>query len=125
MKDIETRADIEHLINTFYKKVIVDEVIGHFFTEVVTLDWEVHIPVMYDFWESMLFDKTSYTGNPMQKHIALDRKTKLQATHFDRWLVLWEGTVNEFFKGEHAKMAIAKAGQLVELMRFKIRQVSQ
>ena len=50
-KDIEGRADIEILIDAFYTKVKKDEVIGHFFTEVVQLSWEHHIPVMYNFWE--------------------------------------------------------------------------
>ena len=52
--DIETRAAIDALMQTFYGKAMTDEVIGRFFTEVVPLDLEQHLPVIGDFWESVL-----------------------------------------------------------------------
>ncbi len=73
MKDIQERKDIELLVDEFYKKVLKDDVIGHFFTEVVQLDWEKHIPIMYDFWETTLLGNIKYKGNPMVKHIELSK----------------------------------------------------
>lgn len=46
MQDISSRQDIALLVNRFYKQVLLDKIIGNFFTEVVPLDWEVHIPIM-------------------------------------------------------------------------------
>lgn len=48
-KDIESRACIENLVNTFYQKVKEDELIAFFFDEVAQLNWEKHLPKMYDF----------------------------------------------------------------------------
>lgn len=120
--DISNRTDIEQLVDSFYKKVIVDDLIGHFFTEVVELDWNKHIPVMYDFWESTVFGLAKYKGNPMLKHIALDEMKAIEAEHFSRWLVLWEETVNELFSGEKADETIKRARQISGLMQFKVQE---
>ena len=54
-KDIETRADIGKFIVAFYEKVRKDEHIGVIFNEVVNMDWDHHIPVIVDFWETISF----------------------------------------------------------------------
>lgn len=122
MRDIQNRDDIEFLIDEFYKKLIVDEVIGFFFTEVVQLDWEKHIPVMYDFWESILLGNSTYHGNPMLKHIELNKKEPMTTAHFERWLSYWESTIMENFEGTKAQEAVSRARQIGELMKSKIGQ---
>lgn len=82
MNDLKNRDDIELLVNEFYKKVIDDEIIGHVFTEVVQLDFEKHIPVICDFWETTLLGQMKYKGNPMLKHIELNKKEPLRAKTF-------------------------------------------
>ena len=47
--DIRNRADLELLINAFYHKVKSDQVIGFYFSEVVNVNWDSHLPKMYDF----------------------------------------------------------------------------
>jgi len=72
--DIRNRKDIEKLVNTFYNKVKTDAVIGYLFTEVARVNWEEHLPKMYDFWENILFCTANYNGNPMMKHKELHQK---------------------------------------------------
>jgi hemoglobin len=122
MKDIQNRSDIEFLINAFYEKVIKDDVIGYIFTDVVQLNWETHIPVMYDFWETILLDQMKYKGNPMLKHIELNKKEPLQSQHFERWIALWEGTIDHHFVGENADEAKKRANLMGGLMQYKIKQ---
>ena len=122
MTDLENRKDIELLVDAFYRKVIIDDQIGVFFTEVVKLDWNTHIPIMYDFWETTLLGKMKYKGNPMIKHLDLNRKMPLNQGHFERWLSLWEETLEENFQGIKAEEAVKKARQIGQLMQFKIGQ---
>lgn len=122
MNDIENRKDIEFLIDAFYKKVIKDETIGYFFTNVIKLDWEKHIPIMNDFWETILLDQIKYKGNPIVKHIELDRKSELKSIHFDQWILLWETTIKLHFEGLRAEEAIKRANLMKELMLYKITQ---
>ena len=123
MKDITTRQDIIHLIDSFYTKVVKDDLIGSYFTEVVTLDFEKHLPVMYNFWESVLLGGTSYKGNPMIKHIQLHQKKALEEKHFNRWLTLWEQTIDEHFTGSVADQAKQRAKSIKGIMMFKLSSI--
>jgi len=120
MQDIQNREDITLLVNEFYKKVIPDRLIGHFFTRVVHFSWESHIPIMINFWESVLFAEPSYKGNPMIKHLDLDALYPLDPLHFDRWLYLWQETVRQNFAGDKANEAIDRAQSIAKIMKAKI-----
>ncbi len=120
--DIQSEEDVRHLVDQFYLMVLADPLIGFIFTDVVQLSWEHHMPTMYSFWSSILLDTTSYKGNPMVKHIALNEKTPLVKEHFDRWLSLWEGTVNSLYRGERAELAISRAKSIALLMQHKIEK---
>ena len=121
LKDITSREDVKQLVDAFYRLAIVDDIIGVFFTSVIQLDWEKHIPIMYDFWEMALFDKMIYSGNPMLKHIALDKVSKLEPIHFDRWISLFSKTIDEMYQGPKADLAKHKAESMRTLMLHKIK----
>ncbi len=88
MKKLESREDIEHLINSFYAKVVKDEVIGFFFNDVAKVNWNKHLPKMYAFWESVLFGQMTYKGNPMGAHFPINEMQAMEQKHFDRWLYI-------------------------------------
>jgi hemoglobin len=119
-KDIETRTDIEFLIWDFYKQLKTDETIGFIFTEVLQLDFDKHIPVICDFWESVLLHNPVYQGNVMHKHIDLDKKVKLLPEHFDRWMELFLGITNQHFEGEVTDELIKRVNLIKPLMQFKV-----
>lgn len=115
--DIQSESDVQVLVDNFYKQVVADPIIGFIFTDVASIAWKKHMPTMYSFWNSMLLGTGSYSGNPMEKHIALNGKVALTKNHFDRWLSLWEKTVNENFNGEKANEAITRARNIAMLMQ--------
>ena len=121
MKDIENAQDIRTLVDAFYRKVIKDEVIGYFFTEVVALDWNLHLPIMYQFWDTILFAKAAYKGNPVKKHVDLHQQSPLELEHFERWIMLWEETITDHFAGPVAEDAKKKALTMKQLMVAKIK----
>lgn len=121
MRPLESREDIKALIDAFYQKALKDELIGFFFTEVAPLDFEKHMPKMYDFWETTLFHKALYKGNPMQVHQELHDKSPLNKEHFERWIQLFVETVDEHFKGENAELAKQRAQSISLMMQIKIK----
>lgn len=118
--DIQNRKDIEQLINSFYDKVKQDDVIGFIFNDVAKVNWEKHLPVMYDFWENILFLSNNYAGNPMSVHTHLNKLTPLAKEHFERWLKLFNETTDELFEGEKAMLAKEKALSIANIMEIKI-----
>ena len=120
MKNLESRNDIEFLVNAFYDKVSKDEKIGFFFNDVAKVDWSHHLPKMYSFWESLLFGEASYKGNPMAMHFPVNEKVAIEKPHFAHWIKLWTETVEENFEGETAEAAIYKASNIANLMAYKM-----
>ncbi len=123
-KDINNRKDIELLINSFYEKVRLDESLGYIFDEIAGVDWENHLPVMYDFWETTLFHTGSYKRNAMQSHVDLNKKVLLTKAHFDQWLMLFKATVDELFDGEIANNAKTRAISIATMIQIKINSTS-
>jgi hemoglobin len=119
-KDIATRDDIQLLVDSFYELVKADPLIGPIFTEQVKVNWEKHLPVMYNFWENALFFTGNYGGNPMQVHQHLHRKVGLKKEDFDQWLKLFNQTVDTHFSGEMAQLAKQKAVSIASVMQAKI-----
>ena len=120
MKLLESREDIEFLVNAFYDKVSKDEKIGFFFNDVAKVDWSHHLPKMYSFWESLLFGEASYKGNPMAMHFPVNEKVAIEKPHFAHWIKLWTETVEENFEGEKAEAAVYKASNIANLMAYKM-----
>ena len=120
MKKLESREDIELLVNSFYDKVTKDETIGFFFNDVAKVSWAHHLPKMYSFWESILFGQMTYKGNPMAVHFPINEMEAMEVKHFDRWIELWKKTIDENFVGENADMAIYKAENIAKLMSYKM-----
>ena len=124
-KDIETRADIDDLMNRFYAKAITDKTIGYIFTDVAKLDLESHLPIIGDFWETLLFGTGNYQKhgrNPLQVHAALNEKTPLLLEHFQRWLEIFHETINEIFDGERADFLKLRVSAIAnQMLKFVSR----
>lgn len=105
LADIETRADCERLVRAFYGRAFEDPIIGFIFTDVARLDLEAHVPRITDFWETVLLGAQTFSGGAFRPHAELHAKVQLREGHFDRWLRLWFGTVDELFAGPTANQA--------------------
>jgi hemoglobin len=119
--DIQNREDILDLLTSFYKKVFSDELIGHFFTEVVPLDLNTHIPVIADFWEAIVFNTHGYSKNVMEIHRHIHQLSSIRKDHLDRWVKLFSETVDEMFEGEKATLMKQRARSVATLMEIKFK----
>lgn len=120
-KDIESREDVVLFVDAFYKKVEADPVVGFIFTEIAKVNWAHHLPKMYDFWESVLFGKALFKGNPMEVHFRLNKEQPLGEKEFDRWKGLFIQTIDELFEGDQADETKKKAASIANLMQYKVQ----
>lgn len=120
MNDISSKTDLVLLVDTFYGRVREDVILGPVFNTIIGDHWAEHLPKMYAFWGMSLFGEGGYTGNAVQKHVAIDKQIPLGDPHFERWISLWTKTVNELFAGAKADEAIKKAGLMLQLIRLKV-----
>jgi hemoglobin len=119
--DLHDRSDILRLLRHFYGRVIPDAQIGHFFTQVVPLDLETHLPRLADFWTQILFGGSSYDGNPVQVHQAIHAKAALHAADFARWLMLWRESVDALYAGPVAELAKSRAETIAGVMQSRMQ----
>ena len=123
-KDIESRADVELLVNTFYDGIRAHTLLGPIFNDIAQVNWETHLPKMYSFWSSILLGEHSFSGNPMATHIQLSKTIPLSNVEFSAWIELFNTTVDGLFEGEKAEEAKIRAANIARLMMFKIEAVS-
>jgi|JI10StandDraft_1071094.scaffolds.fasta_scaffold662887_1 hemoglobin len=85
---------------------------GRSFTDVARIDLTRHLPIMADFWETVLFGTGTYHRDALQVHMVLHARTPLDRLHFARWLGLWETMVRERFAGDKADLAVVQAHRM-------------
>ncbi|MFC4721616.1 group III truncated hemoglobin [Geojedonia litorea] len=121
--DIRNREDVFLLVTKFYEKVRQDTILGPFFNETIT-DWDSHLDQLTTFWESSLFLKTKYLGNPLETHIKIDRDHNHTITelHFGIWLNIWYETINKYFEGDYAENAKRRARKMGTFLYLNIFQ---
>jgi len=92
-------ADIDRLVETFYRKIGAHPRLGPIFTTRNGGDWQPHLAKMKSFWRSILLKTGEYKGNPPQVHMAIG---ELESSDFDLWIVLFEETSGECLAGSQA-----------------------
>jgi hemoglobin len=114
--DIRSESDIKLLVDTFYSKVNGDKLLSPIFNDKAKVHWDAHLPTMYKFWGTQLIGTMDYKGQPFPPHMKFD----LQSGHFQRWIELFTGTVNELFEGPTADLAIYKAQNIAQIFQYKL-----
>ena len=110
--DIRNREDIAALVAEFYTRAFLEPVLGPIFVDIAKMDLAAHMPIMCDFWETVLFQAGKYGRNAFNVHLDLHRQVPLTPALFQRWLDLWEATVDDLFVGEKAVHAKVQAGRI-------------
>lgn len=114
--DITHRGSVELLVNEFYSAIREDELLGPIFNGIIGDRWPEHLGKMYSFWETVLLGNHTYSGAPFMPHARLP----LEQKHFDRWLALFDQTVDGHFEGVVADDAKARAAKMAVMFLSKI-----
>lgn len=117
MRDIQTRDDLQHIITVFYSQLLTDPIIGFFFTDIVQLDLEKHIPKIADFWAFQLLGDKNYRGNVFEVHRQLHLKAALTEDHFHRWVFVLHGSIDKLYAGPVAEAMKLKAAMIAKKMQ--------
>lgn len=115
-KDITTLDDIKLLVDSFYGKIRIDILLGGIFNGVIKDRWPEHLEKMYTFWQTVLLEEHTYYGSPFLPHA----KLPVDAEHFERWMKLFNETVDTFFEGNKATKAKWQGQRMAEMFLSKI-----
>jgi hemoglobin len=120
MRDIETEADVQLLVDEFYGAIRGDALLNPIFTEIAQVDWSSHLPKMYAVWSGLFLGKPGYAGSPFTAHTSLP----VGREHFDRWLDLFRATVDRLFGGVRARRAKDAAGSIAHTFAMRMGLVN-
>ena len=123
LPDLANREDIIRLVDRFYEQVQTDKVIGPVFTDAVKVQWETHLPKMYDFWDTVMFRSGTIRGDPIAAHAKLLKHSEMSRPMFDHWLTLFKNTVAELFAGEKADHIVRCAEDMANVIYGKIHNI--
>lgn len=113
--DLASRDDVERLVRDFYRDAAMDDVLGPVFAA-ARVDWPHHIATLTDFWCWQLFGERGHTGNPLRAHEPVHARTPFAAAHYERWLSLFEETVDASFAGPVAEQAKYRARRMARAL---------
>jgi hemoglobin len=116
MTDITSEADIRRLVDAFYGKIRDDALLNPIFADVAQVEWDEHLPKMYAFWSGIVLGEPGYSGNPFAAHVVLP----VGIEHFQRWLSLFQTTVDELFAGPLAKRAKDAAASIAHTFAMRM-----
>jgi len=94
-----SKENIRTMVNTFYVKILKDDIVGPFFIAKLGDDmnnehWLPHLDLLVNFWASIALGDTDYRGNPFAPHTQLG---ELKRETFEQWLVLFSETLDEVY----------------------------
>ncbi len=103
--DLDSRDAIEAFVDRFYARLLADEQLAPVFLDVAGIDLAVHLPHIKDYWCKLLLGEQGYRRHTMNIHRQLHGKQALRAGDFQRWLALFNATLDEGFRGEQTERA--------------------
>lgn len=105
---------IAAVVDDFYARVRADGMLGPIFDAAVH-DWPSHLERLRMFWSSVTLMTGDYKGHPMQAHFRLP---PLSDEHFQRWLGLFQETVDALCTPEQAEVFMIRARRIADSFRF-------
>jgi hemoglobin len=115
-QDILNLDDVKQLVNVFYGKVRENEMLAPVFNERIQDRWPEHLEKMYRFWQTVLLEEHTYFGAPFPPHA----KLQVAHAHFEKWMELFNQTVDELFVGERAEEAKWRGQKMAQMFEIKI-----
>lgn len=112
-------GDIELLVDSFYGKIKTDDLLKSVFNNVIKNNWSEHLEKMNRFWQTVLLNEHTYNGAPFIPHAFLP----INEVHFERWLDLFDNTIDMHFEGQTASKAKWQGRRMAEMFQLKMKHI--
>jgi hemoglobin len=120
-RDIADRDEIAWLVAEFYRRAFADEILGPVLVvDAARVDLSAHLPVMGEFWATVLLRAGLYRRNALPPHVALAVEVELTDAHFARWLAVWTAVVEERRPGPRAELTKTQATRIASAIRRRL-----
>ena len=109
-RDLDERTEIAEFVTRFYRQIAQDERFHHYFDVLARVDWDVHTRDLTDFWSAVLLAEPDRDpAAVLEAHRWLHEATAFHVELFDRWLDIFDTTLDEGWCGPVAERARRRA----------------
>lgn len=109
-RDLDTPEEIFEMVTRQYVDVTQDDVLGPYFEfGPGFMDWDAHIRSVSDFWDHVLLFAPDYDIDVIEQHRASHDARTFTPEAFDRWIEIFEDTVDGGWSGPIAERAKKRA----------------
>ena len=117
-----TADEITRVMTKFYARIRVHPELGPVFNGILGHDratWDTHEDKIAGFWRNALLREQSYSGNPMQVHLATPQ---ILDAHFPLWLDLFDEVLTIELPAETAAAWSALAHRIARGFRMRMSE---
>lgn len=115
-KDISTVEDVSQMVNSFYKLIQQDDLLGPIFNDRLEGKWDIHLEKMVRFWQTILLHEHTYSGAPFPPHATMP----VNESHFNQWKKIFVQNIDLQFEGVNAEEAKTRAYLMAHIFQTKI-----
>ena len=116
LPDLDNRNRIAQFVRDFYRQVAMDDLLGPVFAR-AQVDWGAHIPKLVDFWAWQLLGEPRYGRNPLRAHEPVHARDPFGPELYERWLELFDATLDDGFHGPVADLAKERAHRMAHALQ--------
>jgi len=99
-RDLDTRPEIAEFVTRFYREIAQDNRFHLYFETIAHVDWHAHTLDLTDFWVGVLLGEPHTGGDELiEAHRWLHDTAPFDATLFDRWLEIFDATLDDGWTG--------------------------
>jgi hemoglobin len=121
-QDIDHRAAVAPLVDSFYDRVLSDPMLAPIFTDIAAIELDQHLLRIKAFWGRMLLHEPGYDRNMVAHHARIHARFSLQRYHYDHWLTLFHETVDAGFPGPRSEYARSLATTIARNLERHLNQ---
>ncbi|MFN3256426.1 MAG: DUF1971 domain-containing protein [Ilumatobacter sp.] len=109
-QDLDSTDQILEMVTRQYVDVVQDELLEPYFNFAPGfIDWQGHIESVADYWCHVLLYAPGYQIDVIEAHRTLHDTDPFTPEVFDRWLDIFNNTIDDGWTGPHAEHAKKKA----------------
>ena len=105
-RDLGDREEIAEFVTRFYREIAQDDRFHLYFETLAHVDWHAHTLDLTDFWAGLLLgEPTTQADDVIEAHRWLHDAEPFDAALFDRWLEIFDTTLDEGWTGPITEIA--------------------
>jgi hemoglobin len=118
--DLDCPEHIDKFIDSFYARVLDDDLLRPIFVDVARIDLARHLPLIKSYWRKLLLGEPGYRRHTMNIHRAVHARHRFTPEAFGRWLQLFMETAADGYAGPYVERAVVIARHIAANMEASL-----